>query len=1064
MPPKTKKKRSRKTAAKKPATKKKKQSSASVKKKTTKKKVTTREEQNILWFKEVGIKDVHLVGGKNASLGEMYSQLTKKGIRVPNGFAVTAHAYWDFLRATGLEKRMKKALHGLDVTNVRELTRVGKKVRNMILKASFSKTLEKEISKAYAQLSKQAKTKNLAVAVRSSATAEDLPDASFAGQQESYLNVVGEKELLRAVKKCVASLFTARAISYREGQGYDHMDVALSVVVQQMVGSDTGSSGVMFTMDTESGFDGVTLVTSSYGLGEYVVKGRVVPDQFYIFDEGVKKGKDAIISKTLGTKDVKLVYGAKSGTLQVSVPKKDRNVYSISDKDVVQLAKWGAMIEAHYNRPQDIEWAKDGKTGKLFIVQARPETVKAQNDHAFIEKYTLKKTGKQVLSGVAVGQKIGAGKVRIIDSPKHLKYFKKGDVLVTRITDPDWEPIMRIASAIVTEQGGKTSHAAIVSRELGVPCVVGAHKARKVLKNGQKVTVSCAKGDEGIVYRGILPFEVKRTEITNIPKTKTKVQMIVGDPDHAFQLSFLPHEGVGLARLEFIFSSFIRIHPLALIHYDKLKDKRAKKKIREMTRGYKKKSDFCVDKLAEGMGRIAAAMYPHDVVVRMSDFKTNEYATLIGGKDFEPKEENPMLGWRGASRYYSKEYEAGFKLECEALKRVRNDWGLDNVIPMIPFCRTPEEGEKVLGVMKKNGLERGKDGLKVYVMCEIPSNVILAEEYAKIFDGFSIGSNDLTQMTLGVDRDSSLVSHISDPNSPAVKRLISDVIKTAHKYKRKVGICGQAPSDYPEFAEFLVNEKIDSISLNPDSIVETKRHIAKVERTVGKVRKGSRGSRANKKYLSIVAGFAIVAAGLMGLGAGCAEVNPFPEASSPMNQEASPAEIRELGVEQARRDQAAHMSTMHIDQGPGFSISYPSMWDIAQLDGATTFSSSETRDEYVKVRIVTQSLIDTQTTQLVVGEKTALRYMINDSVATDVVDVSLGDGDVLRIEGRSDAFDDIVSSVRFVDESVRVDGVCAQVITYGRSPESGECVTFPTPCDVPSGWESQSCPDDVQRN
>ncbi|PIR76930.1 MAG: phosphoenolpyruvate synthase, partial [Candidatus Magasanikbacteria bacterium CG10_big_fil_rev_8_21_14_0_10_38_6] len=619
----------------------------------------------IAWFTDISISDISTVGGKNASLGEMYSSLAKKGIRIPNGFAVTVDAYWAILRESGADKKIKLLLKDLDERDVKQLAIVGKKIRTLILKASLSKEVSDAITVAYAQLSK--KRKQFAVAVRSSATAEDLPDASFAGQQESFLNVRGIADLLSAVKQCMASLFTDRAISYRAGNGYDHMSVALSVTVQEMVHSDTGSSGVMFTMDTESGFPGVVLINGSYGLGDYIVQGRVTPDQFYIFKEGVKKGKSSIISKMLGSKEVKLVYGNKTRVKHAVVKKSERDVFSLTDHDVIVLAKWGLIIEEYYGKPQDIEWAKDGKTGELFIVQARPETVKAASNHAVIETYNLHKEGKILLRGTAVGQRIGAGKVRVINNVKDMKTFKKGEVLVTRITDPDWEPIMRIASAVITEQGGKTSHAAIVSRELGVPAIVGTKSARKVLKTGQKVTASCAKGDDGIVYAGILPFEVKRTELTKIPETKTHIMMNVGDPDHAFSLSFLPHQGVGLARLEFIFTNFIRIHPLALIHYKTLKDKKAKVQIDELTRGYKDKSAYCVDKLAEGIARIATAMYPHKVVVRMSDFKSNEYATLIGGKEFEPKEQNPMIGWRGASRYYSDEYKPAFKLECEAL-------------------------------------------------------------------------------------------------------------------------------------------------------------------------------------------------------------------------------------------------------------------------------------------------------------------------------------------------------------------------------------------------------------
>ncbi|MBU1613390.1 phosphoenolpyruvate synthase, partial [Patescibacteria group bacterium] len=761
----------------------------------------------IQWFKNLTIKDIPLVGGKTASLGEMYSKLTKKGIKIPNGFALTAEAYWKFLKANELDKKIKTTLKDLDVKDVKTLAVAGKKIRQMILNAKIPKEIEKEVVKEYKKLA--GKKKKFSVAVRSSATAEDLPGASFAGQQETYLNVRGEASLMLAIKKCIASLFTDRAISYREAMGFEHSKVALSVCVQEMVRSDSGSAGVMFTLDTESGFSGVVLINSAYGLGENVVKGRVIPDQFYVFKAGLKKGFKSIISRRLGSKEVKLIYASK-GTIQKKVNTKDQKKYSLSEDEVLQLAKWGVMIEDHYGRAMDIEWAKDGETGELLIVQARSETVKSQEKINIIESYRLGRRGKVLITGISIGQRIGQGKTRIIDSPKQMKKFKAGEVLVTRITDPDWEPIMRMAGAIVTEQGGKTSHAAIVSRELGIPCLVGASKARQLVKNGQQVTVSCAEGEEGYVYDGRLPFKVEKTKVKSMLPTRTKIMMNVGDPDQAFSFSAIPNDGIGLAREEFIFTNFIKIHPLALVNYNKITDKRVKAQIDALTVGYKDKKQFCIDKLAEGIAFIASAYHPNDVVVRLSDFKTNEYATLIGGTDYEPHEENPMLGWRGASRYYDPKYKAGFALECAALKKAREVWGLKNIIVMVPFCRTVDEGKKVLAVMKQFGLERGKSGLQIYMMCEVPSNVILAKEFSKIFDGFSIGSNDLTQLTLGVDRDSALVSHVYDENNLAVKTLIRQVIHSAHKYGCKVGICGQAPSDYPEFAEFLVREGIDS--------------------------------------------------------------------------------------------------------------------------------------------------------------------------------------------------------------------------------------------------------------
>jgi len=903
---------------------------------------------NIAWFKNLTIKDIPLVGGKNASLGEMYSKLTSKGLPVPNGFALTAEVYWRFLKENKIDKKIKEVLKDLDVKNVHALSVAGLKVRKIILSADFPKDIADDIKKAYKELSKECKKTNLDVAVRSSATTEDLPDASFAGQQETYLNVKGDKDLLLACKKCIASLFTDRAISYREAKGFDHLTVALSVGVQEMVRSDLGASGVMFTLDTESGFRGVVLINASYGLGEYVVKGQITPDQFYVFKDGMKRGFKSIISRRLGSKEVKLVYGS-VGTKQEKVKISDQKQYCLTDDEVIQLSKWGVQIEEHYGHPMDIEWAKDGQTGKLFIVQARSETVKSQDKITAIETYNLQKKGDVLVQGVSVGQKIGQGKAHIITSPKQMKDFKAGEVLITRITDPDWEPVMRIASAIVTEQGGKTSHAAIVSRELGVPCIVGAAKARQLIKDGQEITVSCSEGENGYVYKGRLPFSVERTELKSLPSTRTKIMINSGNPDNAFALSAIPNDGVGLAREEFIFTNFIKIHPLALVHFKDLKDKAVIAKIEALTVGYKDKTQYLVDKLAEGIAFLATAFYPQDVIVRLSDFKTNEYATLIGGKEFEPHEENPMLGWRGASRYYDPKYKPGFKLECAAIKKAREVWGLKNIIVMVPFCRTVEEGKKVLETMKEFNLERGKDGLQVYVMCEIPSNVLLAKEFAQIFDGFSIGSNDLTQLTLGVDRDSSLVSHVYDENNEAVKILIRQVIQVAHKYKRKVGICGQAPSDYPEFAEFLVQEGIDSISLNPDSALKTRTRIAVMEKKLGK----SKG----KLLKMVMATKSLVVLGVVGLtsilgGYGCQTINnqtasdnlkasmqqQVLEIKAQLRQEITSELAKKLPTESAYND----------DSFIKLKLKYPNSWKTDRWEDGVKFSNAD-ESEYLMV-------------------------------------------------------------------------------------------------------------------
>ncbi len=781
-----------------------------------------------LWFEELGIRDVPLVGGKNASLGEMYRKLTPRGVKIPNGYAVTAFAYHHLLKTAGIQDDIRRILKGLNAKNMDNLESRGREVRNTILKAEFPKDLTDAIIKNYRKMEK-IYGKNCDVAVRSSATAEDLPDASFAGQQETFLNIRGDHELLDACKRCFASLFTNRAIAYREEKKFDHFQIGLSIAVQKMVRSDMASSGVMFSIDTETGFKNAVLINAAYGLGENVVQGAVNPDEFYVFKPTLMEGYDPILTKRLGAKQIKMVYslnGTKSPVKNISVKKNDRDKFCISDKEILKLAEWATIIEDHYSKeaghfkPMDMEWAKDGRSKELFIVQARPETVQSRKDTSVLEDYNLTEKGNIIAVGSPVGSKIASGTARVIDSPEQIKQFKAGEILVTTMTDPDWVPIMKIASAIVTNRGGRTCHAAIISRELGVPCVVGTNNATKVIKNGDKITVAC-EGETGNIYKGALKYSIKKTNLKNLKMPKTKIMMNLGNPDIAFESSFIPNAGVGLARLEFIINSYIKIHPLALLNYKKIKDHNVKIEIDEITQGYKNKTDFFVDKLAQGVSTITAAFWPNDVIVRMSDFKSNEYANLIGGEPYEPKEDNPMIGWRGASRYYDPKYRDAFALECKAMKKVRNEMGLKNLKLMIPFCRTVDEGKKVLAEMKKNGLVRGKDGLQVYVMCEIPSNVILGEQFCEIFDGFSIGSNDLTQLTLGVDRDSELVKHIFDERNEAVKTLVRTIIKIGKKKKRKVGICGQAPSDYPEFARFLAKEGIDTMSLNPDTVVKT---------------------------------------------------------------------------------------------------------------------------------------------------------------------------------------------------------------------------------------------------
>ena len=791
------------------------------------------EEKFVKWFSEVGIDDVPSVGGKNAALGEMYSNLVSLGINVPDGFALTADAYRHFFKNTGLDEEIKKILADLDTKNIKNLQVRGKKVRETILKATLPQDLKDIIAKSYIELERRY-GKNLDVAVRSSATAEDLPGASFAGQQETYLNIHGIENVLVATKKCIASLFTDRAISYRADKGFSHFDTALSVGIQHMVRSDLSVSGVAFTIDTETGFDKVIVINGIYGLGEFIVQGKVIPDEFIIFKPTLELGnKNPIIGKNLGKKNIKLIY-AKNGTKEDKVSLQDQQKFCITNEEAIKLAQWCLQIEKYFSKkhnryqPMDIEWAKNGKTGELFIVQARPETVISGQDKNVLKEYKLEKTSKILVSGIAVGSKIGSGKVRILNSAKNISSFKKGEVLVTQITDPDWEPIMKIASAIITDKGGRTSHAAIVSRELGIPCIVGSNNATKVLKNGQDVTVDASAGQVGNVYEGIIPFKIIEHQLDKIPKVETKIMVNIGSPDEAFKNHNLPAEGVGLGRLEFIIASHIGVHPNALINYKELKQgkktpyiNKLLKEIDNLTPLYKDKTQFYVDELALGIAKIGATFFPNKVIIRLSDFKTNEYRTLIGGELYEPHEENPMLGWRGASRYYDPKFKEAFGLECKAMKIVRENMGFTNVIPMIPFCRTPEEGKKVIEVMKEYGLDREKDKeLKVYVMCEIPSNILLADEFLDIFDGMSIGSNDLTQLTLGLDRDSGIVTHISNENNPAVKKLVAEIIHKCKEKGKYIGICGQAPSDYPEFAQFLVNEGIESMSLNPDTVIK----------------------------------------------------------------------------------------------------------------------------------------------------------------------------------------------------------------------------------------------------
>ncbi len=797
----------------------------------------------VLNLSEVSADDVALVGGKCASLGELFRELTSKGVRAVDGFSTTSEAYNLLLKTSGLKKKLQTLLKDLDVEDLDELERVGGEARALMLETPFSADLEKAILQAYEDLGNRIGKKNFAVAVRSSATAEDLPDASFAGQQDTILNVVGDTRLLQACRECFASLWTDRAISYRQARGFDHFDVALSIGVQPMVRSDIACSGVMFTLDTESGFREAVVINGAWGLGEAVVQGMATPDEWNVFKPTLKKGFRPIITRKLGIKEVKMVFADDgTGTQVRDVVPSQRNRFCLAGFEVLQLATWACAIEDHYSKragfhqPMDIEWAKDGVTGELFILQARPETVHAQKKQNFVETYKLSENhGAPLVTGVAVGEKIGHGTVHVLLDPNKLKSFKEGDILVTSMTDPAWEPIMKRASAIITDRGGRTCHSAIISRELGLPCIVGAENATEVLKSGTVATVSCAEGERGNVYYGKIDFKVETRIIKDEKRPETQVMMNVGDPDRAFAASMYPNDGVGLARLEFIINNHIGIHPMALVNYPRLKRREDIETISQKI-GEEDPKEFFVRKLSEGIAKIAAAFYPKPVIVRMSDFKSNEYARLIGGAEYEPIEENPMLGFRGASRYYDDRYKAGFKLECLAMQRVREDMGLTNVKAMIPFCRTVEEGEKVIALMAEHGLPQGVNDLEIYAMCELPANVVFADEFLQVFDGYSIGSNDLTQLALGLDRDSEMVAHLFDERNGAVEKMVAIAIEAAIRNGKKIGICGQAPSDYPEFAEFLVEKGINSISLNPDTVIQTTHTILEMEKRLKKAK------------------------------------------------------------------------------------------------------------------------------------------------------------------------------------------------------------------------------------
>ena len=798
--------------------------------------------QYIRWFEELTIEDIPLVGGKNASLGEMYRELTPQGVKIPNGFAITAEAYRDLLDQADAWPALHAALDDLNPDDIADLASRGARARDIVYGACIPETLRVEILQAFHRLKAESQG-DISVAVRSSATAEDLPNASFAGQQDTYLNIRSDEQLLDACRRCFASLFTDRAIHYRIDQGFDHFKVALSIGVMRMVRSDLSASGVMFSLDTETGFRDVVFITGAYGLGENVVQGAVDPDEFYVHKPTFEQGHRAVLRRKLGSKKIRMQYASgntREATRNVPTPREDRQRFCISDEDVLTLADYALKVEKHYSaqaghaKPMDMEWAKDGITGELFMVQARPETVESQVSGTTLEIFELKEQGEVLTTGNAVGTRIASGRARLIRDLSELQNFQAGEVLVADTTTPDWEPVMKIAAAIVTNRGGRTCHAAIVARELGIPAIVGCDNATTAIPDGQAVTVDCSQGDVGRIYAGALAFEKKVTDLGTLARPVTKIMLNLGNPDLAFKTAFLPNDGVGLARMEFIINESIKAHPLALLHPERVRDAEQREQIDRLWRGYASPTDFFIKHLSEGVGTIAAAFWPKPVVVRLSDFKSNEYASLLGGPYFEPVEANPMLGFRGASRYSHPNYEAGFALECAAMKRVRDDMGLSNVILMIPFCRRVEEGRRVLEVMASHGLKRGENGLQVYVMCEIPNNVIQIDAFAELFDGFSIGSNDLTQLTLGVDRDSDIVAFDFDERDPGVKQMIKLAVDGARRNRRHSGLCGQAPSDYPEMAEFLVDIGIDSISLNPDTVLSTTQHILEVEQQLAR--------------------------------------------------------------------------------------------------------------------------------------------------------------------------------------------------------------------------------------
>ena len=969
--------------------------------------------QYIAWFKDIKKNDDFLVGKQHADFGRLHKSVSKKEMNLLDGFALTTTAYWEFLKTHNIDKKIKGMLKEVDIRNVVELKKIGKNIRNLILEKDLPNNVQKALIKSYKKLHKRYG----AVMIRPSVASKNTPKESFAGQQDSFLNITTEKALLHAVKRCIASLFSDRALVYREKKGYDHMTVGLSVGIQQMIDASNGANGMISTLDTELGMNGVMLINATYGLGEYGVTGNMVSDQFHIFKEGVKKGKEAIIRKNITKKDTKRICGKNVGTKKAVVPKTKQEKSSINNGDIITLAKWGMRIEEICKIPQHIAWVKDGKTGTLYIVQSSSKTVDIKEKRSNLETYLLKKTGKKILDGTTIGQKIGAGKVCVLDSLEDLKKFKAKDVLVTKTTTREWEPLMRIASAIIVEEEGKTSHAALVGRRLGIPTIVGVKNARKTLKKYKKITVSGGLGEKSGVFEGFLPYEVKKTLIQDIPKTQTKIMINVGDPTDTFNLSDLPHDGVGLIKMESILASEVKVHPLALSNYLTLKNKKIKKQIQEITKGYSKKNQYGVDKLAEGIAKVAAATYPKEVTIQLSDQSASEYKKLLGGELFEDKKKETGASFCGVSRYYNKKYTPAFKLECDAIKKVREQWGLHNVMLMVPFCRTPEEGKKVLKQMEKYGVKRGDHGLKVTVMCEIPSNAVLAGDFAKLFDGFSIGIDTKMREIVGEARSKKSLAEFYNTKNKIVRGLVKDIIDVAHKHKRKVSICGEASSEYPEFTNFLVQSGIDSVSLNPSALIATKKRIASVEKR--NVKKGE----TNKRYLSIVAGFALMAASLIGVGAGCGSSYVVP---TPI-EEVSPAQIPqqldgslEERITALEEEVQEKKNIYSSEEFFGITFSYPQSWTQVEHKKGNVIIKNPQKEIFEGVDVfIKETLRGKEGTTLIIGEYNAVLFRVEkEGITYEGIEIQIDDN-ILEIQTIPSEFEEIIASIEFKDVGIR---------------------------------------------